>query len=272
MSVETRILFTPATDGIDHINVYSRGRTAEGRCLTNFAPTPFTLHGKRFASVEGFYQSMLHDTPRERAEIAGLTGSEAKKWGNASSKKPGDPVLTWDGRTVCLKDEEFEAEIARALRQKVQENPEVVAALLATEMLPLTHYYVMWGRPVMPRGETGTLVGTLTALREECRAATPFPTRPDREVLVRVLRQGDEDERIRAAEDMVGHLSAEDADVIRALVEALEDVSWEVRYRAMRTLVQTDLHPAQVEEMLARACANESPVIREAIDHLLARY
>ncbi|MEO8130128.1 MAG: hypothetical protein ABI822_23695, partial [Bryobacteraceae bacterium] len=28
--------------------------------LSNFAATPFTLHGKRYASVEGFWQMMLY--------------------------------------------------------------------------------------------------------------------------------------------------------------------------------------------------------------------
>src|SRR6202167_3522046 len=38
--------------------------------LSNFAPTPFTLDGKRYASVEGFWQMMLYpensDDPRAR--------------------------------------------------------------------------------------------------------------------------------------------------------------------------------------------------------------
>src|SRR6187399_3245116 len=28
--------------------------------LSNFAPTPFTFHGKRYASLEGFWQMMLY--------------------------------------------------------------------------------------------------------------------------------------------------------------------------------------------------------------------
>src|ERR1019366_5140152 len=36
--------------------------------LSNFAPTPFTLYGKRYASVEGFWQMLLYpegaDDPR----------------------------------------------------------------------------------------------------------------------------------------------------------------------------------------------------------------
>lgn len=45
----------PSTDGITHINIYSRGRTTVGRFLSNFeetnTPTP---HGK-FLTLEGYY-------------------------------------------------------------------------------------------------------------------------------------------------------------------------------------------------------------------------
>jgi predicted NAD-dependent protein-ADP-ribosyltransferase YbiA (DUF1768 family) len=158
--------FTPATDGIDHVNVYSRGRTEAGKLLSNFAATPFTLHGVRFASVEGFYQSVLYDADADRAAIAATSGREAKAFGKRSGKRPGDPVRTWDGRVMPFGGEEFQAEVAQAIREKVGQNPEVRAALLATGNLPLTHYYVMWGRPVVPRGETGLLTNLLTSLRE----------------------------------------------------------------------------------------------------------
>src|SRR5882762_9485151 len=43
--------------------------------LSNFAATPFTLHGKRYASVEGFWQMMLFpEGPADpRASFAGIT-------------------------------------------------------------------------------------------------------------------------------------------------------------------------------------------------------
>jgi predicted NAD-dependent protein-ADP-ribosyltransferase YbiA (DUF1768 family) len=165
----TTTLFTPATDGVDHVNVYSRGKTEAGRLLSNFAHTPFTLHGVRFASVEGFYMSMLQDGEAEWAHVASLFGREAKKWGKKSGKRPGDLVRTWDGRQVPLEGDEFEQEVALALRAKAAQNLEVRAALRATGELPLTHDYVMWGRPIAPRGDRGTLANCLTALREELR-------------------------------------------------------------------------------------------------------
>jgi predicted NAD-dependent protein-ADP-ribosyltransferase YbiA (DUF1768 family) len=167
MTTQTRAAFTPATDGVDHVNVYSRGRTAAGRLLSNFAPTPFTLDGARFASVEGFYYSLHFDSDAERAALAALSGRQAKARGRKSRKRPGDLVRTWDGRLIPLGGEAFDEEICRAIRAKVGQNPAVQEALLGTGSLPLTHYYVMWGRVIAPRGDRGTLVACLTSLREQ---------------------------------------------------------------------------------------------------------
>jgi predicted NAD-dependent protein-ADP-ribosyltransferase YbiA (DUF1768 family) len=159
--------FGPATDGVDHVNVYSRARTEAGRLLSNFARTPFVLHEVRFESVEGFYHTMLVEDDALRLEIAALWGREAKAWGKKSGKRPGDLVRTWDGRMVPFEGEEFMLEFERSLRAKCEQNVDVRRALLSTGMLPLTHYYVMFGRPVHPRGETGRFVACLTALRKE---------------------------------------------------------------------------------------------------------
>src|SRR6201988_4564666 len=68
--------------------------------LSNFAATPFTFHGKRYASLEGFWQMMKYpeggDDPRAtfpgitwphtREEVAQLTGFDAKRAGDLGSK------------------------------------------------------------------------------------------------------------------------------------------------------------------------------------------
>ena len=60
--------------------------------LSNFAATPFTYHGKRYASLEGFWQMMLYPEGRNdprtkfpgiswkhtRANVAQMTSFEAK--------------------------------------------------------------------------------------------------------------------------------------------------------------------------------------------------
>jgi predicted NAD-dependent protein-ADP-ribosyltransferase YbiA (DUF1768 family) len=159
--------FGPATDGMDHVNVYSRARTTAGRLLSNFARTPFVLDGVHFESAEGFYHSMLVEDPALRLQIANQWGREAKSWGKKLGKRAGDPLRTWDGRIIALDSEEFMAEFARAIRAKFEQHDEARQALLSSVALPLTHYYVMFGRPVQPRGEGGFLVRCLTALRRE---------------------------------------------------------------------------------------------------------
>lgn len=163
------MIFTPKTDGIDHVNIYSRGKTQEGRLLSNFAHTPFTLYGIRVASVEGFYQSMLFDDEETRSLVAATYGQEAKAWGKRSGKRAGEEIKTWDGRVVKFEGEEFYDEVRKAIKEKIQQNPSVAEALVATEELPLTHYYVMWGRPVIPRNGAGILEDCLMSLREELR-------------------------------------------------------------------------------------------------------
>ena len=49
----------PRNDGIDHINVYSKGKTELGRMLTNFAYIPFEYKGIKYASVEAWWYCYL---------------------------------------------------------------------------------------------------------------------------------------------------------------------------------------------------------------------
>src|SRR5215831_15291998 len=68
--------------------------------LSNFAATPFTFHGKRYASLEGFWQMMKYpegdDDPRAkfpglswaqtREQVAQLVSFEAKKAGTLAEE------------------------------------------------------------------------------------------------------------------------------------------------------------------------------------------
>lgn len=44
--------FLKENDGIDHINIYSKGKTELGCLLSNFAFSPFTINNDTFPSVE----------------------------------------------------------------------------------------------------------------------------------------------------------------------------------------------------------------------------
>jgi predicted NAD-dependent protein-ADP-ribosyltransferase YbiA (DUF1768 family) len=125
--------------------------------LSNFAATPFTFRGKRYASVEGFWQMMLYpegaDDSRaripglhwaySREQVAQLISFEAKKAGTLAEenmKRMGISWVTFEGRRMeyrpATPGEHYELIVA-AMWEKVRQNPEVKKVLLATGNLIL---------------------------------------------------------------------------------------------------------------------------------------
>ena len=125
--------------------------------LSNFAATPFTLHGNRYASVEGFWQMMLYpegpDDPRAsahgvvwphtRQEVARMTAFDAKAAGTAAElnmTKMGIDWVSFEGRRFpyrSMKKGEHYRLILEAMHAKLDQNPEVRRVLLATGNLKL---------------------------------------------------------------------------------------------------------------------------------------
>src|SRR5213594_4354770 len=125
--------------------------------LSNFAATPFTYRGKRYASLEGFWQMMLypegpHD-PRARfpgiewkytrSEVAQMTAFEAKSAGTLAEenmKRMGITWATFEGKRFTYRSAvpaEHYRLIVEAKWAKVKQNPEVKKVLLATGNLTL---------------------------------------------------------------------------------------------------------------------------------------
>ena len=125
--------------------------------LSNFAATPFTFHGQRYASLEGFWQMMKYPEgpadPRAtfpgahwtctRSQVAQLTGFDAKKAGalaEQNMKLMGINWVTFEGKRMEYRPATPGAHyhlIVEATRQKVRQNPEVKKVLLATGNLIL---------------------------------------------------------------------------------------------------------------------------------------
>lgn len=125
-------MYSPDTDGIDHINVYSRGKTQLGRLLSNFAYTPFYHpdHG-HFLSVEGWWYWLMTGDERLRLEH----GFRAKQLGKTAKAK----------RQCPSKDE-----LRLAYWSKIRANPHILEMLMQCK-LPLAHYYVYNGKVVTPK-------------------------------------------------------------------------------------------------------------------------
>jgi predicted NAD-dependent protein-ADP-ribosyltransferase YbiA (DUF1768 family) len=120
--------------------------------LSNFAATPFTFKGKRYASLEGFWQMMKYpegsEDPRAkfpglewkytREQVGQLTSFEAKSAGSLAEvnmKKMGITWVTFAGQQFEYRPEtpgEHYRLIVAATRAKVSQNPEVRKVLLAT--------------------------------------------------------------------------------------------------------------------------------------------
>ncbi len=152
--------FKPENDGIDHINIYSKGKTELGRLMSNFAFTPFELPLEgRFASVEAYWYWLQTKDDRLR----GLSGFLAKS--------AGKKLLTLvDDETFI---EGFNKKIKNAICAKINYNPEIGKMLVKSE-LPFTHYYVFGNK----KKEAGFkwLVEFWEGLREELKQNRLFDT------------------------------------------------------------------------------------------------
>jgi hypothetical protein len=116
-------------DGVDHINVYSKGKTSIGRWLSHFTCAKFE-HPRfgRFLSVEGFWYWRLTEESPQRERLRLLSGWAAKQAGRDLARRE-DPDSAEFRRDV------IEAEIA-----KLEAHPAKRAEFMATT-LPLAHYY-----------------------------------------------------------------------------------------------------------------------------------
>ncbi len=119
--------------------------------LSNFAPTAFTFRGKKYASLEGFWQMMLYPEDQKdprvktgiewkytRAQVAAMTAFDAKKAGalaEANMKTLGIDWCTFEGERFTYRSltpgKHYELIVA-GMREKLKQNPEVKETLLKT--------------------------------------------------------------------------------------------------------------------------------------------
>jgi predicted NAD-dependent protein-ADP-ribosyltransferase YbiA (DUF1768 family) len=125
--------------------------------LSNFAATPFTFRGPRYASLEGFWQAMLYPEgpddsrarfpgvtwPFTRDSVARMVAFEAKAAGalaERNMKRMGIGWASFEGRRFTYRTARPGRHyrlIVEAMRAKVRQNPEVERVLLSTGDLVL---------------------------------------------------------------------------------------------------------------------------------------
>jgi hypothetical protein len=139
------------------------------REFSNFFPSAFDLEGKRWPTVEHYFQAQKFPAnPEYQEEIrAAKTPEKAKSLG-ATHEKP----IRADWDTVR------EEVMTKALKAKFTQNPDLKAKLLATGSRPLieanpTDSYWGYGRTKKGKNRIGVL---LQQLRDELRAGKPTTT------------------------------------------------------------------------------------------------
>ena len=125
--------------------------------FSNFAETPIHIDGQSYRSLEGFWQMMKYPEsalderarfpgivwPHQRTDVAQMVGFAAKAAGDAGSnnmRTMGINWVTYQGvrlpYRVLEKGEHYKL-IVRAMRQKLEEHPELKVLLLSTGDLKL---------------------------------------------------------------------------------------------------------------------------------------
>lgn len=116
--------YSPINDGIDHVNIYSKGATRLGRMLSNFTKVTIEVPDDGvFDSIEAYWYWLstgcMHDVLRKQY------GPSAKALGRTFPK------------VHCPN---FQERICKALDIKLAKVPNLFSTLQACK-LPLTHYY-----------------------------------------------------------------------------------------------------------------------------------
>jgi predicted NAD-dependent protein-ADP-ribosyltransferase YbiA (DUF1768 family) len=97
--------------------------------LCNAAPTPFAIDGRRVASVESFQKSLkFPEGSWERAACQLATAGDARR----QTRRRHRTTFDYRGRAIAVDSAEHDGIIAEAVAAKVDQRPEVRAALLAT--------------------------------------------------------------------------------------------------------------------------------------------
>jgi predicted NAD-dependent protein-ADP-ribosyltransferase YbiA (DUF1768 family) len=118
------------------INVTSRHPDDQIRLIGNFAETPFDLDGRRYASVESFWQSLKFEDKAERRDIAGLKAPIARSLGD---KKGYGATVAYEDQVITVGTKDHWELMRRACEAKFAQNFDARNALLATGDRPLTH-------------------------------------------------------------------------------------------------------------------------------------
>ena len=120
----------------ESINIVFEQGEARWWPISNLAHTPFTMRGRSYASIEGFWQGLKFEAEADRDRVAALWGKAAKK---VAHGEPERERFVYDGATCTVGAAQHRALMLQACRAKFAQNRDAREALLATGDRPLTH-------------------------------------------------------------------------------------------------------------------------------------
>lgn len=146
----------PEKDGIDHINIYSKGKTELGRFLSNFTRCGINTPYGMFESIEGYWYYLLVPKFDLRAEkLKTLYGFESKQLGKELTNG-----VDWE------ESQYFKDCICRAIKDKIMYNGRKYYELFKYSTLPFKHYY-NYGGKVVKVDQGQWIVDYIEKLRKE---------------------------------------------------------------------------------------------------------
>lgn len=120
---------------LKNLNVFSRSDELIGRLMSNFANTPFILDDVEYASVEGFYVSLLFLEEEKRAKVSKLYGIVVKNMG----KKSRLTKTCYLGEWFELGSDTHVELVKKAIRAKLEAHDGIRADFVATSPRPIVH-------------------------------------------------------------------------------------------------------------------------------------
>ncbi len=134
------------TDGINHINVYSKGKTELGRLLSNFAETMIKTKKGDFHSVESWWYWIKMNNINSSC----LVPLFDEKQIHAIRHRPGKSAKDYFRflyKQDSVVNNPSKEQLKEIYKLKLEQHPRI-KKLLLKNTLPLTHYYIMFEKKI----------------------------------------------------------------------------------------------------------------------------
>lgn len=125
------------SDGVTHINIYSRAKTCLGRGLSNFSHTPIETVDGTFQSIEGYWY-WLGCSHVNKDQLRYVHGGMAKALGRELKSKD------WKDEPL------FKLKIYNAMLTKLILHDTILQDFLKNS-LPFRHYYIYNSKIIEPK-------------------------------------------------------------------------------------------------------------------------